>query len=327
MLLLTHRFNTRAQQHGDTTNRVIGRRIEGIVLHSAGEQAAAREQLEGMLNTYVPAVHRWNTLGFRIDHGIVARATLARVLWVQGETERALRLAETTAKAAEDYAHEMVTCYVLVEALVPIALLMDERDIAARALAKLRDISSRVGFSVWLSACSCYEEYLFSVMAGEHRQRLAQFRLAIDKLRETGFLAPLTFLLCRFAQAQADCGRFDEAMTAINEALRHCERTGERWYYAEICRVKGVIVQMTGGGGDAGTWFRAGLESGRRQGTGALELRAAGGLANGLAVEGRLTDALSLLLPVRTRFPELQGCCVATWEASVASCQPPPSAL
>jgi hypothetical protein len=162
-----------------------------------------------MLSAYVPAVHRWNTLGFRIDHGIVARATLARVLWVQGETARALRLAEITAEAAQDYAHEMVTCYVLVEALVPIALMMDEHDIAARALAKLRDISSRVGFSIWLSACSCYEEYLFSAMAGKHRQRLALFRLAIDKLRETGFLAPLTFLLCRFAQAQADCGRFD----------------------------------------------------------------------------------------------------------------------
>ncbi|WP_063499521.1 ATP-binding protein [Paraburkholderia phytofirmans] len=306
-LLLARRFNALAQQHGDTTNRVIGRRIEGIALHYAGEQAAAREQLEGMLNTYVPAVHRWNALGFRIDHGIVARATLARVLWVQGETERALRLAEIAAEAAQDYAHEMVTCYVLVEALVPIALMMGERDIAARALAMLRDIASRVGFSIWLSACSCYEEYLFSVVPGEHRQRLALFRLAIDKLHETGFLAPLTFLLCRFAQAQADYGRFDEAMTAINEALRHCERTGERWYYAEICRVKGAIVQMTGGGGDAGTWFLAGLESASRQGAGALEVRAASSLANWLAMQGRRAEALSLLSPVCTRFPEHRG--------------------
>jgi predicted ATPase/DNA-binding winged helix-turn-helix (wHTH) protein len=302
-LLLARRFNALAQKQDDMTNRVVGRRLEGVALHYAGEQTAAREQLEGMISAYAPSVHRWDTLGFRIDHGILARATLARVLWTQGESERALRLAEIAAEAAVDCEHEMMRCYVLVEAVVPIALMMDERDIAARSLAMLRDISSRVGSSIWLSACSCYEEYLFSLMPGELPRRLPVFRSAINKLHATGFLAPLTFLLCRFAQVQADSGLCYEAMASINAALWHCAQTGERWYYPEICRVKGAIAQVAGGGG-AETWFVYALESARRQGAGALEIRTATSLASWLAVHGRQTDALSLLLPVCTRFPE-----------------------
>ncbi|MFK4441505.1 putative ATPase/DNA-binding winged helix-turn-helix (wHTH) protein [Caballeronia udeis] len=276
-LLLARRFSALAQQLGNRTQRVIGRRIEGIALHYAGEPSAAREQLEGMLNAYVHDEHRWNAVGFRIDHGIAARATLARVSWVQGETQEASRLAHHALDAALEYEHDMVTCYVLVEALIPIALLMQDTAVAGRGIAMLRTRASQAGFAIWATCCDCYEEYLQS-MSDKGQWRLPQFRASLDALRESGFIAPLTLLLAQFARASLACGRRDDATTAINEAFRHCEETGERWYYPELCRVRGEISLAGHQAMDAKSWFVSALDHARRQGAIELERRAAASL-------------------------------------------------
>jgi len=292
-LLLARRFGALAQQLGNRTQRVIGCRIEGIALHYAGEPAAAREQLEGMLNAYVHGRHRWNTVGFRIDHGIAARATLARVSWVQGETQDALRLAHHALDAALEYEHDMVTCYVLVEALIPIALLMHDTEVAGHGIAMLRTRASHAGFAIWATCCDCYEEYLQS-MSGEGQCRLPQFRASLDALRKSGFLAPLTLLLAQFARASLTGGRCDDATTAINEALRHCEETGERWYYPELRRVRGEIALAARQTADAESWFVSALDHARRQGAGELERRAAASLSE---IQNASDDATEMQLP------------------------------
>ena len=296
-LLLARRFSALAQQVENRTQRVIGCRIEGIALHYAGEPSAAREQLEGMLNAYVHGKHRWNTVGFRIDHGIVARATLARVLWVQGETQEALRLAHRALDAALEYEHDMVTCYVLVEALIPIALLMRDPAVAGHGIAMLRTRASHAGFAIWATCCDCYEEYLRS-MSDEGQDRLPQFRASLDALRKSSFLAPLTLLLAQFARASLACGRRDDAMTAINEALRHCEETGERWYYPELLRVGGEIALAAHQTTDAESWFVSALDHARRQRADELERTAAASLCelqnrHGGTSETQLSHSLS----------------------------------
>jgi predicted ATPase/DNA-binding winged helix-turn-helix (wHTH) protein len=292
-LVQARRFGALAQQFENRTQRVLGCRIEGIALHYAGEPSAAREQLEEMLSAYVHGRHRWNTVGFRIDHGIVARATLARVSWVQGQTQEALRLAHHALDAALEYEHDMVTCYVLVEALIPIALLMSERAVAEAGIAMLRARASHAGFAIWTTCCDCYEEYLQS-MSGEGQCRLPQFRASLDALRKRSFLAPLTLLLAQFARASLTGGRRDDAMTAINEAFRHCEETGERWYYPELHRVRGEIALAAHQTTDAESSFVSALDHARRQGAGELERRAAASLGE---IQKKLGDASETHLP------------------------------
>ncbi|HMC43975.1 MAG TPA: hypothetical protein VKJ77_01485, partial [Caballeronia sp.] len=324
-LLLARRFSALAQQFENRTQRVIGCRIEGIALHYAGEPSAAREQLEGMLNAYVHRAHCWNTVGFGIDHGIVARATLARVSWVQGETQEALRLAHHALDAALEYEHDMVTCYVLVEALIPIALLMGDQAVAKAGIAILRTRASHAGFAIWATCCDCYEEYLQS-MSGEGPCRLAQFRASLDALRKSEFLAPLTLLLAQFARASLAAGRRDDAMTSINEALRHCEETGERWYYPELRRVRGEIALAAHRTTDAESWFVSALDHARRQGAGELERRAAASLGelqkwSGDASEMQLPSSLSdVPMPERCHGVAAPGYILPPLKLTPASC-------
>ena len=276
-LRLARRFSALSHRTGSATQEVIGGRIEGIALHYAGEQRAARTRLEAMLDAYVRPAHRWHNVGFRIDHGIVANATLARVLWVQGETRAALELAGRTLDAALHDEHEMVICYVLVEALIPIALLMNEDSLARHGIALLRVRCSQAGLAIWLACCECFDEYLLSKSA-QREARLPQFRASLEALRTLRFMAPMTLLLAQFGSALLACGRWDEAASVIDEAAGRCEQTGERWFYAELCRIRGEISLAANQMAEASAWFAAAVACARRQGAGELERRAAASL-------------------------------------------------
>jgi predicted ATPase len=296
-LVLARRFDALAYQRNDATHRLIGLCLEGVALHYVGEQQAARQKLEEMLNGWVSWAYRGDAIGFRFDHGIVARAMLARVMWAKGDAAQAMKLAGEALEAALQHDFELVTCYVLGEAFVPLALLIGEHSIAEHGLAMLKRMSSRVSLSIWLICSACYNEYLFS-LSGEHPHRLVQFRCALDELRRIGFLAPLTMLLCQFARALMHSGQYTEALVAINEALHHCEETGERWYYAELCRVKGEVLHTSQRIADAAGSFTTALESALRQGAAILALRAACSLARLWMEQSRFSDAHGLLSPL-----------------------------
>ncbi|MFM0011150.1 winged helix-turn-helix domain-containing protein [Paraburkholderia sediminicola] len=293
-LVVARRFEVLAGQSTDVTHSLIGRRMEGAALHYVGEQRMACQRLEEMLSAWVPAAHRWNTIGFRFNQAIVARALLARVTWALGDTAGAMRLAAEALEEAVQHDFELVTCYVLGDVFVPLALLAGDRAAAERGLAMLKGIASRVSLSIWHTCCACYDEYLFS-LSGEYPHRLAQFRSALDELRDIDFLAQLTMLLCQFARALMRAEQYTEALTAIDEALQHCEETGEQWYYAELCRAKGDVMRALQRDADAAAWFTTALESARRQSAAVLAVRAASSLARLWIEQGRLGEARTLL--------------------------------
>ncbi|MDE1179245.1 winged helix-turn-helix domain-containing protein [Paraburkholderia sp.] len=273
-LAYARRFREQAIASGNATHTVIASRIEGIALHYTGDQRAARERLESMIDAYAQPLHRWNAIGFRIEHGIVAQATLARVVWAQGRHEEALALAVQCFDAAVRYDHEMVTCYVLVEALVPIALFNGDDLLARQGIDLLSQVSSRFNFAIWVASGSCYRACLDTIREPTPAA-LERFGLALAGLRDTHFVEPMTALQCQYALAALELGRHDEALASIDDAIHRCDATGERWYYAELCRVKGEVLRAMDRHADAQHWLIAALEHAERNDTRAFELRAA----------------------------------------------------
>ena len=272
-LAMAWRFCEVARRTADTTQSLLGMRIEGIALHYAGDHAQARARLEAMLRKYDHSVHRWRVLGFRIEQGIVARATLARVLWIQGDTQLALRVARAAYDDALAYGNDMMTCYVLVEAQIPLAILEENGTCAREALVMLNEMAGRNSFHIWVASADCYHQCV-EAMVAPRQSSMADFARAIAHLRQTGFLAPLTFVLCRFAQALLDAGEHGQAGVVIDQALAHCEATGEKWFFAEICRLKGLVCNVSGAADKATEWWAIALTTARRQGARSLELRA-----------------------------------------------------
>lgn len=161
-LAFAKRFALFASESGDASGAVLGYRLLGIASHYAGDQQQARVSLEQLLEHCDRLRYRM-PLGQCIDQRIVGRATLARVLWLQGFRDQALRLAEAGVADACDQQPAIVKCYVLVEALVPLALLSGKRERAGQAIALLDEVSTRAGLSVSQACCRCFSEYLRSM--------------------------------------------------------------------------------------------------------------------------------------------------------------------
>jgi adenylate cyclase len=91
-----------------------------------------------------------------------------------------------------------------------------------------------------------------------------------------------------------------EARQVLTEALALLRRTGERLYEAELHRLDGELLRLTGFPREAAENFRRALDVARSQGARSFDLRAAASLAR---LQGD-ADARILLADTYGRFTE-----------------------
>jgi predicted ATPase len=128
---------------------------------------------------------------------------------------------------------------------------------------------------------------------------LAALHAAGADLRRSYYLALLAEV-CRRA------GRPDAGQSAIAEALAFAEESGERWWEAELHRLRGdlLLAQSAAGRGEAEACFHRALEIAQGQSAKAFELRAATSLARLWAEQDERQKAHALLAPIYGWFTE-----------------------
>jgi tetratricopeptide (TPR) repeat protein len=99
-------------------------------------------------------------------------------------------------------------------------------------------------------------------------------------------------------------GQIEEAVTLLDEALHIVERTGERWFAAELNRDKGRLLLRQGRREAAEELYRKALSIAREQEAKLWELRAAMSLARLWRDQGCDAEARELLAPVYGWFSE-----------------------
>ncbi|RKR37924.1 winged helix-turn-helix domain-containing protein [Paraburkholderia sp. BL17N1] len=310
-LAFAQRFALLAAETGNTANGILAHRLLGIASHYAGDQHQARASLDQLLQHAGRLQHRL-PLGQSIDQGVVGRATFARVLGLQGARDQSLRVAEACVAEACRQEQAIVTCYVLVEAEIPLALLAGDRKRAAQAIALLQDVSTRGGLRVAHACCRCFDEYLHS-LDDSSAQRVHSFRAALDDLDALGYAAPRAMLVAQYGLALGRAGQLEEGIAAVAAALARGDETGDQWYAAELRRVHAELVLMEDGFGQspfgaAATQAQASLsaavEESSVQGCGTLQLRAATSLARLWHAQGRSAEAVQLLKSACARLTE-----------------------
>jgi predicted ATPase/DNA-binding winged helix-turn-helix (wHTH) protein len=310
-LQFAEQFMALTQRHGHVGQTLLAHRAVGIALHYLGDQAGARRHIETMLARYDRNVHTWHTLGFRVDHALVARATLVRILWLQGHVDQAVALCHRIADEAEAYGHPLSTCYVLVEGAILVLQLAGELEATQPLLATLLHLSAQHGFAIWNQWGRCFEATLMMRMSLAHPEELAasvaRMQIAVDALREGGYGAHFPILLVSLAKGLEAAGHFAEALNAAEEGLAYCARNEERWCVAELLRTKGEIVLRLDGpdaASDAAALFAQSLALAREHGALSWELRGAASLARLQQRHGRGAAARATLAPVHARFTE-----------------------
>jgi predicted ATPase len=98
----------------------------------------------------------------------------------------------------------------------------------------------------------------------------------------------------------------EEGLTVLTEALALVEKNDERWYEAELHRLKGeLLLQLSlDNHADAETCFQQAISIAQNQSAKSWELRAATSLATLWKQQGKRQDAYELLAPVYGWFTE-----------------------
>ncbi len=114
-----------------------------------------------------------------------------------------------------------------------------------RFASDLIELSTRQNFAYWLAAGAVHRGWARSA-SGDTVEGIPWIEHGIREYRATGAVLVLPYFLGLKAEALHLADRTSEALEAVKEAEAHAERTGERWCYAELHRLRGVFLAAMG---------------------------------------------------------------------------------
>jgi predicted ATPase len=197
-------------------------------------------------------------------------------------------------------------CQVLVQGACPVALFVGDLAMADRYVTMLLDHSARQALGFWQAFGHAFQGVLV-IKRGDVADGLALLSTALGEFRQIQFGVLYGLFLSEFADALGRVGRAAEGLAAIDEALVRAERNDERWYVAELLRIKGGLLLRQGDPDaprEAERLFSESLDWSRRQQAAAWELRTAASLGALWRDQGRIEDARQLVAAGCARFGE-----------------------
>jgi predicted ATPase len=143
-------------------------------------------------------------------------------------------------------------------------------------------------------------------MQGQGEEEMAQVRQGIAAWRATGAELNVPYFCTLLADVADRLGHPEDGLQALAEAHTLVEQHEERWWEAEVYRLRGVLLLRQPGTppAEAETWLRRALDVARRQEAKALELRAAMSLSRLWQQQGKRAEAYDLLAPIYGWFTE-----------------------
>ena len=301
-------FHALALRGSDRNDMMFAERMMGVAEHYVGDQMTARHHLEQALAQDAVSdrgrdVGRFqDVVRFGTDVRISTRLYLARVLWMQGFADQAVRMVERILGEAQATGHATSQCLFLSSAACPIALWVGDQAAAARYTAMLIDLSRQHALPHWAAHGARFEEVLAIKAGGRDsasRRRDGQGEAVVPNFSFRG-LSGLTQL----AEALGQAGRIAEGLAALEASVEQFE---DGCFAPELIRLRGELTMLQGMPGAARSveaLLREALDAAREQGALSWELRAATSLARSLRSQGRHADAIACLRPVYDRFTE-----------------------
>ncbi|MFO1061505.1 MAG: adenylate/guanylate cyclase domain-containing protein [Dongiaceae bacterium] len=290
-----------AERDGDAAGRLSAERLLAADLFMLGAFPAARDRLERALALFDPARHRELRLTYSYDSRVVTRMYLAWTRFMLGQARAALAEAASALAEARGLRHPHTLAYALDSACV-LHQLAGERATVQKQAAALLVVAERQDYPYWEAQARMYRGWTQATGRGG-AYGMAALRAGIAAHQATGAEIFVPYHLGLLAEAELAAGRPEPARQALADALSRVERSGERWFEAELHRLTGLALIGEGHEAAAETSLRRALAVAERQQARSWSLRAAAALAQLLVRGGRGTEAREVLGPVLAGFP------------------------
>jgi adenylate cyclase len=279
--------------------------LMGVTLFYRGDFAGAREQYETALARYDNDDDRTRMWAVRVgEHaGVTHRCYLALTLWHLGYAERALTVSREMIDLARAIDHPFSLAYALHHTSWLYHNLRLPAEVVTASDEQMR-FSSDQGFPLFHATGIIYQGGA-SLLRGEPKAALAGLMRGLDAYRSTGAALACPFYVGLLGGALHGCNRPSDARGAIDEALAVAAASEERCHEAELHRLGGDFALSSGEDASAAErhYLRA-IDIARKQGSKALELRAATSLAQFYKRQDRRTLAQQTLSGCLSGFTE-----------------------
>jgi len=307
-LTLARKFSSLAATRPNPNDRLMGERMIGISHHFLGDQARAQRHIERALRDFAAPNDQRQFVRLELDPQVTARVHLARILWLQGLPEHAMRAAEQSIEDARRAQHAISFNYALHRGACPVALWIGDLSAAGQYADMLLDHAKRHALGRWQLYGRGYQGAV-AIRRGDIAAGLRLLRASFEELGETGIVAPrfMRFTAVYMAEALGQAGQISDGFVVIDAAIGRAERTKELWELPELMRTKGGLLLLQSTSRDqvgAESCFCQALDVACRQGALSWELRAATSLARLLRDQGRPAEGKELLQPIYDRFTE-----------------------
>jgi class 3 adenylate cyclase/predicted ATPase len=238
------------------------------------------------------------------DPGVCALIHGALALWAQGYPDQSILYAQQAIELAEEISHPLS----LAIALAMASFTRQHRGEISEVLSLAQrtiDLCSERGIPHYLAVGHIVHGWAV-VSSGQPELGLAEMLNGLEIYGKTGAALRQSYYLTLLADAYSRSGQVSQALTSIENANQAVELVGERWWHADVQRVRGelVLAQSPEKPSEAENSFKSAVEIARSQGAKSLELRAATSLARLLRHQNRSEEAQQLLAPVYDWFNE-----------------------
>lgn len=255
----------------------------GVTLFYLGELVSARGHLEQSMALYDPERHQSHALTYGQDPWVACRSWLGQVLWLLGYPDQALERGHEALARAQALPHPFSVAFALL-GLAMVHQFRREPGASQQQADAMLALCKQQGFPFWVPAGNILRGW--ALAQSGHEEGMAQIRQGLDARRAMGVRLPRPYFFALLAEGYGKTGQAEAALNALTDTVGAKNKTAERWWEAEQCRLKGELLLAASVDPtapavqkEAAECFRRALEIARRQGAKSLELRAAVSLA------------------------------------------------
>jgi class 3 adenylate cyclase/tetratricopeptide (TPR) repeat protein len=292
-----------AAEHEHPGMAALANRFIGQTLWMMGGFLDARFHLERTLD--LCAAHQETITSYRkfgVDDEVSALSALSRTLWILGYLEQATAAAGQALARARTMGLAFTTALALDGEALLGALGADLKRAAVHADEAIAHTIEH-GIANYEQRARFIQGALLA-QSGDPQRGIELMRKAIAAADSSAARHRRTLYLGHVAAAHASLGQPEAGLALLDEAIQTAEKTDQRFFEAELCRLRGEMLLMLGRRDEAETGLRWALTIAQHQQARWWELRAATTLAKHWRHEGKYLEAFSLLQPVYGWFVE-----------------------
>jgi DNA-binding winged helix-turn-helix (wHTH) protein/predicted ATPase len=212
----------------------------GYVLFLLGEFVTAQEHLEQSIALYDVQRHRTIALLYGDDPGVASLAFAAWTLWFRGYPDQALQRNNAALLLAHEVSHPHVHTTALALTAQFHRFQREEPTVRER-VEDVLVLAREYGFPLWTAVGTFFSGWTLTER-GQVEAGIAQIHEGLVALRAVGSESERTQYLGVLAEAYGKAEQPQEGLGLIEEALTLVNNTGERFWEAELYRVKGQLT-------------------------------------------------------------------------------------